>query len=325
MDYVSNAFVGSGILYIDALTADGGKTGELDVGNTDNFVVEAPKLATKEMLSSRAANYGQIVAKAVTSAPQQAKFTLRDIRRKNLMLALFGVDSDLTQAAGSVTDESVMAALGKYMKMGNRNVKQSPAPVVLSADKILTATDISFTATGKTIGISSEDFVTAGFAAGQKILISDTASNNGVKTIATVAQHAITVAETLVNETAGSATLTVQYTEGTDYEVDYTVGRIIALATGRIAEAEALKVTYETDVSSSYQIKANAMTQRDVFVRFVGVNIVDKKPVEIVIHRLVLQPTANVDWVATDFAKLDMAGDIMSTPDGTWDVIKGAE
>ncbi|MBF0516956.1 MAG: hypothetical protein HQK97_07545 [Nitrospirae bacterium] len=325
MIYENNAFVGSGILYIDTLAADGSKTGELDVGNTDNFVIEAPKLTTKEMLSSRTENYGQIIAKAVTSAPQQAKFTIRDIRRKNLMYALLGVDNDLTQASGAVTGEPVMAALWKYMKLSKRNLKQSPAPVVLSSEKTLTANDIAFTATGKIIASTVGDFLVAGFAAGQKILITDTAHNNGVKTIATVAQHDITVLETVTDEAAGSATVTVQYTEGTDYEIDYVVGRIIALATGSIADLEALNISYDVNVLTAYQIKANAMTQRDVFIRFVGVNIVDKKPIEIVIHKLVLQPTANVDWIAADFAKLDLSGDIMSTPDGTWDVIKGAE
>ncbi|KWT77352.1 hypothetical protein [Candidatus Magnetominusculus xianensis] len=323
MTYNQNAFFGSGILYIDTLAADGTRTGELHVGNTEVFQIEAAKSNKKELKSSMPGNFGQTLASVVIDTSQGVKFTLRDIKRKNLVLALFGEDSDIAQTAATVTDEAVVAAIGKYKKLEKRSLKQSPAPVVLSGDKTVTAADISFTAATKTIASAGGDFLSAGFAAGQKILISDTVDNNGVKTIATVAQHTITVTETLTDEAAGSAALTVQYTANTDYEIDYAVGRIIALETGGITETETLTISYQADDYSAYKVKANTMTQRDVFIRFVGVNIVDKKPVEVVVYKVTLEPTAALDWLANDYAKLDMSGQIMVTPEGTWEVIMG--
>ncbi|MBI3887537.1 hypothetical protein HY310_00525, partial [Candidatus Microgenomates bacterium] len=71
-----------------------------------------------------------------------------------------------------------------------------------------TATTISFTASTKTIADSGNGFVTANFRAGDSVIVTGSASNDGTYTIVSVAAGAIVVAETLVDESAG-ATVTL--------------------------------------------------------------------------------------------------------------------
>lgn len=69
----------------------------------------------------------------------------------------------------------------------------------------ITATTISFTASTKTIADSGSGFVTANFRAGDSIIVTGSASNNGTYTIVSVAVGAIVVVETLVDEVAGAS------------------------------------------------------------------------------------------------------------------------
>ncbi len=70
------------------------------------------------------------------------------------------------------------------------------APVSISG------TDISFTASTKTVGSVTTNL--SALAAGQKFVVDGSASNDGVLTASTVAAHAVVVDETLVDELAGA-------------------------------------------------------------------------------------------------------------------------
>lgn len=67
------------------------------------------------------------------------------------------------------------------------------------------ATTIAFATSGSQITDSSNGFVTSGFRAGQKVVITGSVSNNGTYTIVGVQPGALTVLEALVNEGAGAA------------------------------------------------------------------------------------------------------------------------
>lgn len=68
-----------------------------------------------------------------------------------------------------------------------------------------TAATISFTASTKTIADSGNGFVTAGFRVGESVAITGSGSNNGTYTLMSVAAGAMTVAESLVNESVGAS------------------------------------------------------------------------------------------------------------------------
>lgn len=96
-----------------------------------------------------------------------------------------------------------------------------------------TATTISFT-DPSTISDSADGFLTAGFAPGMNILVSGSASNNGVYTIATVTAGTIIVTQTsIVNEAAGATDtiaevgiMLVQPTGGSPFQVTYTANNV---------------------------------------------------------------------------------------------------
>lgn len=68
---------------------------------------------------------------------------------------------------------------------------------------------ISFTASTKTITDTQNNFIRAGFRAGDAVLITNSVSNNGDFTISAVTAGTLVVNETLVNESAGSQVVIV--------------------------------------------------------------------------------------------------------------------
>jgi len=133
MSYTEEAFLGAGDLQIDTYDADGNKTGELDVGNAIQFTINAPSLEKKELVGMRRANYAQIIKSVITKTEQELKFTLTDINKKNLALAMFGADSAYTQTAANntATPENATAHLDKWTKLSAcRNLDPETPPVV---------------------------------------------------------------------------------------------------------------------------------------------------------------------------------------------------
>lgn len=243
-------FIGSGNLFI-AGYVNGVRTGELEVGDADSFVINAPKVEKKELKSKQRENYGRVIASVVIGITQDVKFTLMNINRENLRLALFGAASDETQADGSVTGEVLMARQDGWVKLAKRSLKTTPAPTI-------TATDASAT-----------------------------------------------------------------FVENTDYVVDTETGRVKTLSTGAIPDGANVCVNYShTSLSGGFRVKANTETQTDVFIRLVGTNLNTKKPFEVVIYKLTLEPSASLEWLTNDFAKLELSGQIISTPSGMWDYLE---
>ncbi len=69
---------------------------------------------------------------------------------------------------------------------------------------------------------------------------------------------------------ADAVTTTTTYVEGTDYEVDYKVGRILAISTGNIANASQIKVTADCDAVKYPQISGGNTPRIEGYLRFVG-------------------------------------------------------
>lgn len=132
MSYTQESFLGAGDLNIDVYDSDGNKTGELDVGNASMFAINAPAIEKKEQTGFRRGNYGQTVKSVITKLEQELKFTLTDINRKNLALAMFGTDAAYTQTAdnNTSTPEAVTAHTDKYTKLVSRQLDPATPPVV---------------------------------------------------------------------------------------------------------------------------------------------------------------------------------------------------
>lgn len=137
--YQEESFLGSGDLQL-AVYKDGVLLGERDVGNASQFVINPPTLEKKELIGMRRANYSQTIKSVITKTEQELKFTLTDINRKNLALAMFGEDAVFTQAAGTATEESITARLDAWSKLENRKIVDTAGskPVVTNADASVT-------------------------------------------------------------------------------------------------------------------------------------------------------------------------------------------
>ena len=129
--YQAQGGIFAGNLLLDTLDANGAQTGELDVGETSNFTVEAMKITTKDRTGHRLENYGDLIDSTLTAKPQSLKFTLGDINKKNLAMAMFGTDSVVNQSAVTVTDEVIAARLDKEVKLSKMKLKDgADVPVV---------------------------------------------------------------------------------------------------------------------------------------------------------------------------------------------------
>lgn len=137
MAYQEESFLGSGDLQIavyDPLTSELGP--EVDVGNASSFVINPPKLEKKELIGYRRANYATTIKSVITKSEQEVKFTLTDINRHNLMLAMFGTDSDDdAQTAGTSTSspEEVECVSGGWVPLLHNNL--DPATTIVVKDK----------------------------------------------------------------------------------------------------------------------------------------------------------------------------------------------
>lgn len=251
MAYQEESFLGSGDLNLDVYDSSGNRTGELDVGNAAVFTINPPTLEKKERSGMRRENYAQTIKSVITKQEQELKFTLTDINRKNLALAMFGTDADYTQTAGNNTStpESVTAHHDKWTKLSNRNLDPATPPVVKDA------------------------------------------------------------------------TDTTTYVEGTDYEIDYQVGRIKVLATGSIADGDTLHVgSTWLAISNGFKVQGNKVSKIECFIRLIGQDQANDRDCEVIVQKAQVEPSGDINWLTEDFAQLEFSGKILATNDGTWDV-----
>jgi hypothetical protein len=244
MEYTNQGFIGAGVLHIDQYDPlTGLRTGELDVGNAQSFVINAPSIEKKEQKSMRPENYAQTMKSVVTKMDQELKITLTDINRENLILCMYGKGSDLAQTAGTGT-ETVNAIVGRWVKLGKRNLDPATPPVV---------------------------------------------------TVSAAAK-----------------------VEGTDYEIDYKVGRILVIKGGSITAGAAMTVESTWLTLAGYQVDAQKVTKIEAYIRMVGRDMANDRDCEVIVHKVQLEPSGDMNWLTEDYATLEMKGKILSTTDGTW-------
>jgi len=138
MTYQEESFLGSGDLQLAIYNPSTAVLGaELDVGNASSFVINPPKLEKKELIGYRRANYATTIKSVITKSEQELKFTLTDINRKNLALAMFGTDTAFTQTAGNCTasPEEPVAVHDYWVKLTKRNIDSTTGHKPVVKDK----------------------------------------------------------------------------------------------------------------------------------------------------------------------------------------------
>ena len=142
--YQEESFLGSGDLQVGIYDLETGLVmGERDVGNATQFVINPPTLEKKELIGMRRANYAQTIKSVITKKEQEIKFTLTDINRKNLALAMFGTDSVTSVEAGTTdaTPETVVAYPGTWVKLAHRDIVDTVGAVPVVSGGLVEDTD----------------------------------------------------------------------------------------------------------------------------------------------------------------------------------------
>jgi len=130
---VGNYLLGRGSVFFDRYDADGNPSGELHLGNCPDFTinVSSDSLEHKNYQSGAAETDIEVVREVKV----ELSFTLEEYAQDILLLALLGEAGTVSQASGTVTDESITAKLNRWIKLANRNVS---SVVVTSSDGLTT-------------------------------------------------------------------------------------------------------------------------------------------------------------------------------------------
>lgn len=307
MAYVAEGGIYSGNVYLDVYDSITGLlTGERDVGNTRNLTFDPPSYEKKEKTGKRVENFGQTIESVLMKQTQALKFTLDDINKENLVIAMFGADSVVNVSASSVTGEEITAHLDKYSKLTKRKIKTSPA-VVVKAETPSEWEDL-------------QAYALAAFV--------EPVTPNGYRYECTTAGTSGATEPTwgtpVVGGTVSDGTVVwtcrkLTYALTTDYEVESTAGMIKPLSTGTITEGQTLVVDFSYNAYTGYNITANEVTAIYAQIRLIGKNVVNNDDVEVLAHRVSLIPTGGINWITDDFGTLEFTGDILAVDAGTWE------
>lgn len=113
------------------------------------------------------------------------------------------------------------------------------------------------------------------------------------------------------NLTASSVVLTnsgatVTYVEGTDYEIDYTLGQVRALAT--ITDNQSLKIDYAYGAIAGHKIQGGTNANLRVRVIFSGVNLADGTKCVVRCHEAVISSSSAFNFLDDKFNSIPLQG-----------------
>lgn len=115
-----NYTLGKGVLYVDLLDGDGGRTGEIDVGNVTNFAI-TPTVESLDHFTSRSGIREKDLT-VDTSLAFMAKWTTDEYALWNLMLAVLTTTTEtFAQGTGHQINEPVTMRTDKWMKLGGED------------------------------------------------------------------------------------------------------------------------------------------------------------------------------------------------------------
>lgn len=128
---------------------------------------------------------------------------------------------------------------------------------------------------------------------------------------AKLAKHSLVAASVTVTNSGA----TVTYVEGTDYEINYSMGWIRGLAGGAIAAAQSVKVDYGASLVSGSRIRGVTQAQLRAKFHFDGVNMADGSRCVVECYEAVISSSAAFDFLSAKFNEVPLTGRL-KTPVG---------
>jgi hypothetical protein len=126
-----------------------------------------------------------------------------------------------------------------------------------------------------------------------------------------LAQRNLTAESVVVTNSDATTT----YVENTDYEINYSLGMIKALASGSIADAASLKVDYAHGAISGWKVRGATTPQAKGRLILDGRNLVNNKTVRFEAYSCLLVSDGEFDMMGDDVTEFSLSGR-METPSG---------
>jgi hypothetical protein len=337
------SFIGTGDLYMDRLTSGGASTGLVRVGNATKFSLKVDT-ESKELLGRGRSNAGQTLASVTKITATTIGLSLNQLDLATLATIFMGDKVALTGAGGSVSNETITAAIGKHVELLHGGLTNVVVRSALGGEEELivpeTGTPGENAGNGTLTGVAGRDDIKPGVYT--ITCIDDTIS--GAEVFSVVDPDSIPLANATVDsgyyndqiefilndstddfEVGDIFTITVTggegiatYTVGTDYTVNARLGLIEVLSGGLISNGQTLKVNYTWAAETGYKI--TGATQPVVKVRLVldGKNDYDGAAVRVDVWEANLSPSNEVDFLAPEFASLDFEGKMLTPSGKSW-------
>jgi len=100
------------------------------------------------------------------------------------------------------------------------------------------------------------------------------------------------------------------YVEGTDYEVDHSVGRIRALSTGGIADGEAVHVSYTFGAMTWNYVEIFGRKPVQGLLRLVGTNEVGTQ-FEVLLWKVKIKNSGDINFIGDDWNVIELEGEVL--------------
>ncbi len=116
----ARGFLGAGDLYL-AIQANGVFGEYVGPFECKQFQIK-PNVSIKEQTSKGKFTYGQVIETVAVQQPADLTVQLSEVAKETLTIALLGTTSAVSQLAGSVTDEVIVAKQGKWVVLSKAQV-----------------------------------------------------------------------------------------------------------------------------------------------------------------------------------------------------------
>ena len=84
-----------------------------------------PNSDLKEMSSRGRNTYGQTIESVPLPKPADLSVTFAEVNKESIAMALFGTASVVNQGSGTIQDEAVVAASGKWVQLAHQNIAEA--------------------------------------------------------------------------------------------------------------------------------------------------------------------------------------------------------
>lgn len=311
----SSNFLGAGDTFINLIVnnVDQGWQGPFEL---DKFELKADS-ELKQKISKGRNTYGQVKSSVPTSKPFEFNMTVAQLDRAGITLAMMGSAAAVSQAAGSITNEPIVAKLDYWVPLSKGGLTESSVVVtggaVAAAVTGSIAADV-LTVTAVTSGTLSigQALAGTGMTAGTRIVeqLTSTAGGGALGVQGTYrVNNSQTFASGAITGAAGTA-----YAAGTDYDVNPSVGMVKAIKGGAIFEGQPLKIS--ASVIAYEGTRVTGATQNSIRCRimFDGINLVDGTPTIVRIDEAVISSKAALDFLADNFGSVPLSGQMVTLP-----------